>query len=203
MTSPPCASNDFRPFAIGRSFVVVPPGGEIDPGGRIPLVVARGAFGSGEHETTSSCLELIETLPDVRGARILDLGAGTGILAMAALLLGASRALLIDNDARAAESCRLHAELNRVTDRVEVIHGELQDPTNELFDIALANIQADILVHVAPQLVRSVRPGGLFVLSGVVWELNWTVRDTWVQLGCDVLRNRFLDEYSTILARRR
>jgi ribosomal protein L11 methyltransferase len=201
MTSSSLARSDFEPFPLGNRFLVVPPGGATSSD-RIPLIVARGAFGSGEHETTSSCIELLETLPQVRGARILDLGAGTGILAIAALLLGGSRAVLVDNDARAIESSRLHCDLNGVSERVQLVHDELREAQDDSFDLALANIHGDILVHVAPLLVRSVRPGGLFVLSGIAWELNWTVRDTWARLGCHVLRNRFLGDYTTVLLER-
>lgn len=202
MSSSSNAVESFAPFPIGTRFVVVPPGVK-PPAGRIPLVAVRGAFGSGEHETTSSCIELLETLPGVQGAKVIDLGAGTGILAIAALALGAAHAVLIDNDVRAIESAARHGALNGVSDRVTLEHGELCSPRTERFDLALANIHGDILMQVAPLLVASVRPGGRFILSGIAWELNWAVRDTWHRLGCEVLRNRFLDDYTTILLERR
>jgi ribosomal protein L11 methyltransferase len=78
----------FKPFTVGR-FVIVPEGDPLPEGAGIPLVMGKkGAFGSGEHETTQSCLGELERLPDIRGMRGLDLGSGTGILAIAAVIIG-------------------------------------------------------------------------------------------------------------------
>jgi ribosomal protein L11 methyltransferase len=199
---------DYEPFTIGRRFRVVPPGararGPSSPADsrRIDLVVARGAFGSGEHETTASCLEILETLAGLEGASVLDFGAGTGILAVAALSIGARRAVLVDNDARAVEAAREHCALNGVRDRALVVHGEIDDVPDTAFDLVLANVHGDILVRIAPQLVTRARTGARLVLSGILWEHNWDVRVRYERLACVVLRNHFLQEYSSILMRR-
>lgn len=191
---------DYLPFALGTRFRVVPPGTP-PTGDRLDLVVARGAFGSGEHETTRSCLELMETLaPELEGAELLDLGSGTGILAIAALRLGASRAVLADNDPRAAACSREHLALNGLLERATVVD-ELAAVSGS-FDLLLANIHGDLLVKLAEELVAHARRGARVLLSGILWEHNWDVRDRYERLGCVEEENRFLEEYCTVLMRR-
>lgn len=198
----PAAVFDNAPFEIGAKFRVVPPGTAPGSNGRIDLVVTRGAFGSGQHETTASCLELLEEVGDLRGARVLDLGAGTGILGIAALALGARCAVLVDPDPGAARAARRHCELNAVSDRAVVLEGELTDVDSADFDLAFANIQGPILMRVGKELVTKVKVGAPIILSGILWELNWDVRSYFERQGCEQLRNCFLEEYSSVLLRR-
>jgi ribosomal protein L11 methyltransferase len=195
----------YTPFVIGARLRVVPPGATPSADGRVDLVVARGAFGSGEHETTASCLELIESLAAVRDADVLDLGAGTGILAIAALRLGARRAVLIDIDPGAQPIAQRHCALNEVTERAAILCGELDAARAvappEGFGLLISNLHGDLLLRLAPGLVELARPGAHLVLSGILWEHNWDVRQRFAQLGCALLLNRFLDEYSSLLLR--
>ncbi len=192
----------YESFPIGARFEIVPPGRAHRDRSRVALVVARGAFGSGEHETTMSCLELMESMGDLCGVRVLDVGAGTGILGIAAVLCGASHAVLVDTDPRAVEASRLHAAINHVRDRVEVVHGQIADVSGDLFDVAFANIHGDVLISIAQRLVESVRPGGRIVLSGIAWEWGWPVREAYERRGCRLMKSRFLEEFSTILLAR-
>ena len=101
----------FRPFAIGP-FTIIPEGESPATTDGLPLILGRkGAFGSGEHETTAACLEEMARLPSVAGSTVLDLGSGTGILAIAAGRLGASRIVALDNDPKAAVSCAENVRL--------------------------------------------------------------------------------------------
>ena len=188
----------YIPFPIGERFRIVPPGTESDPG-RIDLVMQRGAFGSGEHETTESCLERMEELPALRGARVLDLGSGTGILAIAALKLGAAQAVCVDVDARAVETARTNCRLNGCLDHTVHITGTLADIDEGGFDVVLANIYGDILIDLAVPLTAKVRSEGLLLLSGILWEYNFDVRQAYERQGCQVIKNRLLDEFSTLL----
>lgn len=190
--------SSYAPFSVGSRFRIAAPGTPPGDGRRIDLMVARGAFGSGEHETTSSCLEALERLGDLAGLDVLDLGAGTGVLAVAALRLGARHAVLVDTDARAVAAAHHHADLNGVADRVTIVHGDI-DRVPGPCDLALANLHGDILVKVAPALVARTRPGGRLVLSGILWGGNWDVRACYERLGCAVVENRFLDEYTTVV----
>jgi len=189
----------YSPFNIGARFRITPPGVSPIEDERIPLVIAKGAFGSGEHETSASCLEILEELPQVQGARVLDLGSGTGILAIGALHLGAAQAVCIDINPDAVRTCRSNCEHNGVSERVTHITGSLDSAKERDFDLVLANIYGDLLVDFAPDLVSRARTGGLLLLSGILWEYNFEVRQLYEKLGCRVLKNRMLNEFSTVL----
>jgi ribosomal protein L11 methyltransferase len=195
-------SRKFTPFDVGERFRIVPRGSP--PGGdaRIELVMAAGAFGSGEHETTASCLQVLETLPEVQGARALDLGSGTGILALAALRLGARFALCVDPDPAAVRTAQLNCELNGVSARVEHLCGTVDQVAAEPFDLILANLWGDVLLAAAEALVSKASPGATLVLSGILHEYNFDVRRRYENLGCSVARNRMLEEFTTLLLRR-
>jgi ribosomal protein L11 methyltransferase len=193
---------EFAPFGVGERFRVTPPGTPASGDARIDLVMAPGAFGSGEHETSASCLEILETLPDPKGARVLDLGSGTGILAIAALKLGARSALCVDIDPAAVRTCRRNCELNGVGDRVEHACGSIDQVAADPFELILANIYGDILLLVAEVLVAKATPAGVLLLSGILHEDNFEVRRRYQELGCTVLRNRPLEEFTTVLLRR-
>lgn len=195
-------AREFAPFEVGERFRISPPGAPASRDARIDLVMAPGAFGSGEHETSASCLELLAELPDPEGARILDLGSGTGILAIAALKLGARSALCVDVDPAAVRTCKRNCELNGVGDRVDHLCGAIEEAAPEQFEMVLANLYGDILLGVAEDLVARIRPGGVLLLSGILHEDNFDVRRRYQELGCVVLRNRPLEEFTTVLLRR-
>lgn len=190
----------FQPFTIAELFRILPPGNnEPDEKGIIPIRMAQGAFGSGEHETTAACLELLAALPRPVGVGVLDLGSGTGILAIAALKLGADHALCIDNDPDAAAACRRNARLNGVADRVNSHLGTLADAPSGRFDLILANIYGDILLAEAQSIVARARPGTPMILSGILHEQAFDVRKRYEQLGCGSLSTRMLGEFCAML----
>jgi ribosomal protein L11 methyltransferase len=193
---------EFIPFEVGERFRVAPPDLPALDDGRIHLIMAPGAFGSGEHETTASCLEMLATLPEVKGANLLDLGSGTGILAIAALKLGAQHALCVDTDPAAVRTCQTNCELNGLSDRVEHLCSSLDQVVPSSFDLILANIYGDILLAVADLLAAKAGPGAPLLLSGILYQDNFDVRSRYQSLGCVVVRNRMLEEYTTVLLRR-
>ncbi len=191
----------YHPFNIGARFRIVPLG--CSPSrDRINLIMQRGAFGSGEHQTTSSCLELMENMLELDAARILDLGSGTGILAIAALNLGGKDAVCVDIEHSAVETARANCAINGLESRVTHITGTLDEVDESGFDVILANIYGDILIDIADSLCRKLRHGGMMLLSGILWEYNFDVRQTYEKQGCTVIKNRMLDEFSTILLKK-
>ena len=144
----------------------------------IPLYLSKkGAFGSGEHETTAACLRQLEKITTLQGCRALDLGSGTGILAIAALLLGAESAIAIDIEWPAAFSCSMNALLNGVENRVLTVCGELETLSCSGFDLVMANIYADILMPLADSsgrtdLLRRSHPSFRYSAAGQVRYLE-------------------------------
>jgi len=192
----------YEPFRIGSKFRITPPRLPSSDDNSIDLIMQRGAFGSGEHETTVSCLEILENCPAVHGARVLDLGSGTGILAIAALKLGARHAVCVDIEADAVETARVNCQLNQLAAEVTHITGTLEAVKESDFDLVLANIYGDILLDLAEDLTAKLKPGGILLLSGILWEYNFDVRQAYEKTGCVVVRNRMLEEFSTTLMTR-
>jgi len=187
----------YQPFNIGKQFRIVPAGTE-PLSDRTDIVMARGAFGSGEHETTANCIDIMETL-DLAGLTFLDLGSGTGILSLAALKLGAKCGLCVDIETAAVKSARLNCELNEIGSEIEHRCGTLELVTESGFDLVLANIYGDILLALCFELVAKVKPGGILLLSGILWEYNYDVQNKFERAGCKVVKNKLLEEFSTVL----
>ncbi len=192
------ARNHFEPLLIGERFVVIPPESECICNYRLPIIMARGAFGSGDHETTRSCIETMETLSFSKSPKILDLGSGTGILSIAGLKLFGGAAWCVDIEESAVANAQYNCNLNQVRG---VTHhcGTLNTLPESGFDLVLANIYGDILLDVAEDLVNQASDGATILLSGILWEYNFDVRKRYQQLGCTVIKNRLMEEFSTVL----
>lgn len=159
---------DFRPTCFGKRLWVCPHGQPTEAEDAVVIWLDPGlAFGTGHHATTAMCLEWLDGA-DLAGKTILDFGCGSGILAIAALKLGAARAVAVDHDPQALDATRDNAAANGVADRVEIyLPDAAPDAT---YDVVLANILAGPLVSLAPTLIDSMRPGADLVLSGVLAE---------------------------------
>jgi ribosomal protein L11 methyltransferase len=157
----------FRAFRVG-GFVVAPPWDRPPEGGQLLLVDPGRAFGTGTHETTRLCLRALEDLARRRRpGRVIDVGAGTGILGIAAALLGAHLVVATDNDPEATAAARAHACLNGV--ELRLVRGDGPRPfVPEAFDLVLANLTAPLLVAHAHGLAQLRSPGGTLVLSGLL-----------------------------------
>lgn len=156
------------PVAVG-AFVVAPTWAEAPPldGRTLLRVDPKMAFGTGHHATTRLCLRLME--PHVpTGGRVLDVGTGTGLLAIAALARGAAWAVGVDIDPWSVENARETAALNGVSDRFEVRDGSADDVPERGFDLVLANIIRPVLQPMLPALVARAAPGAPLVLSGLL-----------------------------------
>lgn len=159
----------FKPLPIGEKLLIQPVWEkECNAGGRHVLYIEPGmAFGTGAHETTRLCLELLERY--VRpGITMLDIGCGSGILSVAALLLGAHRATGVDIDAMAARTAVENAQLNHVADRFEGITGSLTDQVHGQFDLVAANIVADIILALNQDVGDFLVPGAVYLMSGII-----------------------------------
>ena len=169
----------FRPFVLCEGVVVRPPWQEVKV---LELEPGR-AFGTGLHETTSLVADAIASRKDhLRGAAVLDVGCGSGILALTALVLGAARARAIDVDADVVDVVRENAQRNGLADRIEVDTTPVGALPGE-YAIVLANIEADVLVRLAREIGAKVAAGGLLVLSGVLVPQKDRVLAAYTALG--------------------
>jgi ribosomal protein L11 methyltransferase len=141
------------------------------------------AFGTGLHPTTALCLEILDHLvAQDRPASMLDVGTGSGVLALAALALGVPRVTAVDIDAYAVRVAGDHARLNHVDDRLELRVGG-PDAVPGTWPLVVANILAAPLIEMAPTLVRQVSSGGRLVLSGIATSLEDEVRRAYIRAG--------------------
>jgi ribosomal protein L11 methyltransferase len=166
----------YQPIEVGKKLVIVPAWMEVENAYRIPLRINPGmAFGTGTHPTTRLCLEMVE---DYLQPEVIDVGCGSGILSIAALKLGAQRALGIDIDPEALPSALENAGLNGVEDSLELGIGSLAEIRSRAFSIdraplVLANILAPVLVKLLSEgLAEIIKPGGVLVMSGIL-EDQW------------------------------
>jgi ribosomal protein L11 methyltransferase len=156
---------DFRPMRFGRHLWVCPGGQPPGESGAIVLELDPGlSFGTGTHATTAMCLEWLDGFP-LAGLRVLDYGCGSGILALAALKLGAASACAVDVDPQALIATRDNARRNGLAGRLEIREGG--DAASGPFDLVLANILAGPLRQLAPELAR-LCPAGTVLLAGLL-----------------------------------
>lgn len=159
----------FKPIPVGSKLLIRPTWEEkCEADGRIVLDLEPGlAFGTGTHETTRLCMELLEEY--VRpGCEVLDVGCGSGILSVAALLLGAQRAVGVDIDPLAVKTAKQNAERNHVADRFTAICGDLTDKVSGQYNIVVANIVADVIVLLTKDIERFLHRDSVYLMSGII-----------------------------------
>ncbi len=193
----------FRPIHLGK-IVVVPEwikySAQADE--KIVLLDSNMAFGTGEHETTSMCVEWIQEFltPD---SVCIDVGCGSGILGISAIKLGAKKAYLTDIDPIAVESALHNCELNGVADKAVVAHSNLLDDTDICGDIMFANITGEVLKMLAPSIPKNLKENGVLILSGIIDSRLDMVKDAYKQVGMDVLFERKKGEWFSLVLKRR
>lgn len=193
--------DNFHPMRFGQRLWIVPSWHAAPEPGAVNLLLDPGlAFGTGTHPTTALCLEWLDG-QDLKGQNVLDFGCGSGILAIAALLLGAEQAVGTDIDVQALEASRDNARRNGVADAQFPLYLP-QDLPQVQSDVLVANILAGPLISLAPQLTGLVKPGGLLALSGILAEQGEEVAAAYAAaFDLDPIANR--DGWVRISGRRR
>ena len=177
---------EFEPLRVGERLVVAPSHSNHEGDeARVVVPLEPGlAFGTGHHPTTRMCLELLERLLPAK-ARVLDVGCGSGILAIAAVKLGAERAVCLDVDADAVESARRNVAAAGVADTVAIEQGSLPHALAPAgaFDVVLANISATVLIDLAAPLLECLATAGLTIGSGVMTDRRQEVVEAFTTTG--------------------
>ena len=193
----------YEPIAIGERLLVTPSWkhDEVRGTARIVIEIDPGmAFGTGTHETTRSCLELLERV--WQGGSLLDVGTGTGILAIAAAKLSpGARVVGFDIDPDAIAVASENASINSVADRVDFEVNSLSTFRGEGFDLVLANLTADVLVSLAAEFAQVVRTDGTLIVSGILLEQTEDVRAALAAEGFSVIESKPDGEWITLALR--
>ncbi len=189
----------FRPIHLGN-IVVVPEWIEYSkkPEEEVVLLDSNMAFGTGEHETTAMCVELMQKYLGKEDV-VLDVGCGSGILGIAAAKLGAKQCYLTDVDPVAVSSAEHNALKNGVAQRVTVKQSDLVGDVSMVADLLLANITAEILCRLAPAVPAHLRAGGTVILSGIIRERLGLVKESFAAQGLTLLECRQKGEWYALV----
>ena len=194
--------DQYAPMKFGRRTWIIPWNMEAPAEAEHEVIVRLDpglAFGSGTHPTTALCLQWLDAL-DLRGLRVLDFGCGSGILALAALKLGAARAVGVDNDPQALLATADNAERNGEGDKLSVFLPD--DEPKQTYPIVVANILAVALEQLAPVLAARVAPGGVIALSGILHGQEAALLQQYDEWFEDLHADR-MDDWMRISGRRR
>ncbi|GAC1640467.1 MAG: 50S ribosomal protein L11 methyltransferase [Ktedonobacteraceae bacterium] len=192
----------------GKRLVIRPSWREYTPGdGEVVLTLDPGmAFGTGVHPTTRLCLEQVEQRVQP-GMRVIDVGTGSGILALAAARLGASSVYAIDNSSVAVESARANAAINELSEKITVVLGVLDEAEAERlagqYDLVLANIIAHVIGSIAPELARVMAPTGLLIVSGIIEARRPDAEGPLLAAGLELIDEVKIDDWLALILRKR
>lgn len=177
----------FKPIRVGKNFLIKPSWEDIQPNPEdLVLELDPGmAFGTGTHATTTLCLELLEDIVKP-GMKVFDLGTGSGILAIAAAKLGA-QVEAVDLDPVAVRVAQENIDLNHVAAQVSAKHGDLGSVLKGQADLVVANIIADVILLLLPDLKRILKPEGEFIASGIIESRSEDVENGMREAGLEVI----------------
>ena len=198
----------YKPMEIGERLIVVPEWESAKTDGRIALILNPGlTFGTGSHATTRLCLTALERHV-AQGQRVLDLGCGSGILSIAALLLGAEHAFACDIDEKCVDVAYENAALNGIgRDKYTVRWGDvlsdrqLQKEMGGQYDIIVANIVSDVIIGLASQVRPFLKEGGLFLTSGIIDTRAAEVAQKLREAGWEIVEERASEGWFSYLCK--
>ncbi|MGE5362194.1 MAG: 50S ribosomal protein L11 methyltransferase [Bacteroidales bacterium] len=185
VVTPPWAVESARAMAAANGAIVV-------------VIVPSTGFGTGHHASTRLCLALLQEIPLV-GRSALDIGTGSGVLAIAAALLGAGRAAAVDNDPDAIETARENIALNATPVAIETAVEDLRHSSRPPADVVMANLTGELLCRAAPDVAKFTVPGGRCIVSGVMNHERDRVVSVFATAGLEHLKTIVEDEWVGML----
>lgn len=196
----------YNPVKISEKFTIVPTWEIYEPVSSDELIIELDpgmAFGTGTHPTTVMCIQALEKT--VRpGDRVIDVGTGSGVLSIAAALLGAEDVRAYDLDEVAVTSAKLNIKLNKVHEKVAVAQNNLLDGVEEnSADVIVANILAEVILRFTDDVARVVKPGGSFIASGIIQPKKDLVKDALINSGFEIVETILMEDWVAICAKRK
>ncbi len=167
---------------------------KMKPGQLVITIDPKMSFGTGEHQTTKLVLMLLEKYVKA-GMKILDVGSGTGVLAIASILLGAESAVAVDNDEWCYTNGKENCELNSVSSQVDVRLDEIQNIPENNFDLITANIQKNILIEISGEIKKKIKSGGIIILSGLLYTDEEDIKRVYSSYGFILKEKKSMDEW--------
>ncbi|MBU5669942.1 50S ribosomal protein L11 methyltransferase [Peptoniphilus sp. MSJ-1] len=192
----------YKPLEIGEKIAIIPEWEDYEnKENRFEIKINPGmAFGTGTHESTYMCIEMLEKYVK-DGDRIFDIGCGSGILAIAALKLGAEHALAVDIDEKCISASHENAYLNNLSDKIEIKKGNLLDVVTGHADLIVSNIIAEIIVDEIKNLKNHMDKGGIFITSGIIKERRDMVIDALKENGFEIIDETDKNNWVAIVGR--
>ncbi|WP_026692846.1 50S ribosomal protein L11 methyltransferase [Peribacillus kribbensis] len=194
----------YNPVKISERFTIVPTWEDYTPVHSDELIIELDpgmAFGTGTHPTTVMCIQALERTVK-KDQVVIDVGTGSGVLSIAAALLGAKRVHALDLDDVAVQSARLNVKLNKVHDTVSVSRNNLLDGVDEQADVVVANILADVIIRFAKDVATVVKPGGYFIASGIIKQKKEDVKQELLSSGFQIEETIIMEDWVAIIAKK-
>jgi ribosomal protein L11 methyltransferase len=194
----------FKPFRLGNHIVVKPSWETFDilPDDLVIEIDPGNAFGSGTHETTSMCIEMIEKYMK-KSDTVVDVGCGSGILAIAAGKLGSEHIIAVDIDENAVVTARENVALNGLTAFTDVRHGDLITVIPEKADLVVANIIADVIVKLSDDIDQILKPDAIFISSGLIMtKVDWVIEEL-IKRNFDIIEVVKKGEWAVVVSKKK
>jgi len=195
----------YHPVKVSERFTIVPTWEEYTPVQSDELIIELDpgmAFGTGTHPTTVMCIQALERTVK-HGDQVVDVGTGSGVLSIAAALLGADHVHALDLDAVAVESAKQNIELNQVHERVTVTQNNLLEGIEVSADVVVANILAEVILLFTDDAAKTVKKDGYFITSGIIKQKKDQVKEAIEKAGFEVVETLYMEDWVAMIAKRK
>ena len=192
----------FKPIPTGERILVYPSWEDASESSSRDILIQidpQMAFGTGRHSTTILCLELLEDVLK-GGERVADIGTGSGILAIAAIKMGARQVIAVDIDPKAVHIARENARINGIYDEIHVVCGRLLNPIRGRYDVIVSNIASKVIRLMIPDFTAYLNTGGKLILAGILGDEVSEIQNELENNGLAILETRSHEEWAGILA---
>lgn len=195
----------YNPVKISSKFTIVPTWEQYEPVNSDELIIELDpgmAFGTGTHPTTVMCIQALERTVK-QNDHVIDVGTGSGVLSIAAALLGAGKVTALDLDEVAVQSAKLNIKLNKVQDIVSVSKNDLLNGVDSQADVVVANILAEVIMRFTDDVATAVKKDGYFIASGIIQPKKNEVKEAIIQSGFIIEETIVMEDWIAFIAKRR